>query len=465
MMAKAEEIEKKDTTQAHAAKEKTKAPDQKKVDGASLEDSIEALLEFGGFDLMKDTIEGAGSLDPESKARKNIFLTDSGKKSDRDKLKNRLTLWKELLSGSEDIATMVTSSQEKAASATKLLNANLKKVIEETREMETSYRSVALFYKNAEKDKVRNVTIFNTDPEKLKDMENTLVIDKITEELKMHFDRLDLRENYSLLVIPGYLGSNSAIEKWSKIAYDHKAMLITDFQHLDDPEAVIEEFDLAGLAGGEIHKSNAILTCNWLVGRQKYEDLDEEDDIYLPPSTALAGKIYSTLIAQPVAGKMHGGLSEVSGIKFDMKKSEISELEKRGLVPMVKEWGKVMGMSAKTLYNGNDIGLQTYSVVRVFDYVTKVIIDFLNRQAFVNWTPKVERDLRKEISHFLGSIKGHDKIIESFSIVDLRQDPDTKIINLDIHLTPFFPAKNFLLRLGGTKGDTAEEWKAEFMEE
>jgi len=464
-MAKEEAKEKKDSQQAPQAKEKAKAPDKVKVEGATLEDTVEALMEYGGFDLMKETIEGAGSLDPESKARKNIFLTDASKKAERDKLKNRLILWKELLSENEEVTAMVNSSKEKAESATKLLNENLKKVIEESREMETSYRSIALFYKNAERDKIRNVTIFNTDPEKLKDMENTLVIDKITEELKQNYDRLDLRENYSLLVIPGYLGSNAAIEKWSKVAFDHKVMLVTDFQHLDDPEAVIEEFDMAGLAGGEIHKSNAILTCNWLVGRQKYDELNEEDHVFIPPSTALAGKIYSTLIAQPVAGKMHGGLSEVTGIKFDMKKSEISELERRGLVPMVKEWGKVMGMSAKTLYNGNDIGLQTYSVVRVFDYVTKVIIDFLNRQAFVNWTPKVERDLRTEIGRFLGSIKGHDKIIESFSIVDLKQDPETKIISLDIHITPFFPAKNFLLKLGGTKGDTAEEWMAEFSEE
>ena len=241
-------------------------------------------------------------------------------------------------------------------------------------------------------------------------------------------------------------------------------MLITDFMHLDDPEAVIEEYDMAGLAGGEIFKSNAVLTCNWLIGRKKYEELNEEEHVYVPPSTALAGKIYSTLIAQPVAGKMHGGLSEVSGVTFELKKSEITELEKRNLVPMVLEWGKVMGMSAKTLYNGNDIGLQTYSVVRVFDYVAKVIIDFLNRQAFVNWTPKVEKDLKMELSRFLGSIKGSDKIIESFSLVDLRQDPDTKMIHLDIHITPFFPAKNFLLRLGGTKGNSAEEWMAEYSE-
>jgi hypothetical protein len=456
----ANEAEKQVKQQEKAVQEKSKI----KIESVPLENALESLMDYGGFDLIKETIEGAGSMDPAAKARKNIFLTESGKKGEREKLRNSMALWIELLTTHENIADVITASQEKAEIAGKTLNENLKKAIQETRALETAYRSVALFYKNTERDKIRNITIFNVDPDKLKDMENTLVIDKITEELKLNYDRLDLRENYSLLVIPGYLGSNPAVEKWAKIAYNNKVLLITDFQHLDDPEAVIEEFDTAGLTGGEIFKSNAILTCNWIVGREKYTELDEDDHLYVPPSTALAGKIYSTLIAQPVAGKMHGGLNEVNGVKFKLKKSEITELEKRGLIPMVYEWGKVMGMSAKTLYNGNDIGLQTYSVVRVFDYIAKVIIDFLNRQAFVNWTAKVEKDLKNEIGRFLGSIKGWDKIIESFAIINLQQDKETKVINLDIHITPFFPAKNFLLRLGGTKGNTAEEWVAEYSE-
>jgi hypothetical protein len=207
-----------------------------------------------------------------------------------------------------------------------------------------------------------------------------------------------------------------------------------------------------------------MMACNWLVGREKYSELGEDEELFIPPSTALAGKIYNTLIAQPTAGKIHGGLNEVDGVKFNLKKSEITELEKRGLVPLVNEWGKVMAFSAKTLYNGNDIGLQTYSVVRVFDYIGKVIIDFLNRQAFVNWTTKVERDLKLEIGRYLNSIKGADKIIESFQVMKLTQDKETKRIHLDIHITPFFPAKNFLLKLGGTKGDTAEEWASEYSE-
>ena len=444
-----------------ATKEAPALDNPKKV----LEESTDELIEYGGFELIESSVDGAKVMNPEGKARKNIFLNEAAKKGERKKLKKQLQLWHDLLSESDDISAMIEKSQEKVESAEELLKNNLKKALEETTELERNYRSLAMFYKNAEVDKVRNITLFNADIERLKDLDNTLVIDKISEELKARHDRLDLRENYSLLVIPGYLGSNKVVEKWAKIAHQNKTMLVTDFSHLDDPDAVMEEFDAANLTGGEIHRSNVMMTCNWLVGREQYEELDEEDPMYIPPSTALAGKIYSTLIAQPTAGKMHGGLNEVDGVAFPLKKSEISELEKRGLVPMVKEWEKVMAFSAKTLYNGNDIGLQTYSVVRVFDYVGKVIIDFLNRQAFVNWTPKVQKDLSREISKYLKSIMGSDKIIQDYNLMRLEQDPETKRIFIDLHITPFFPAKNFLLKLGGTKGDTAEEWQSEYAEQ
>ena len=41
-------------------------------------------------------------------------------------------------------------------------------------------------------------------------------------------------------------------------------------------------------------------------------------------SSALAGKIYSTLMSQVVAGKKFGGLNDVESVHFDLKKSEIS---------------------------------------------------------------------------------------------------------------------------------------------
>jgi hypothetical protein len=170
------------------------------------------------------------------------------------------------------------------------------------------------------------------------------------------------------------------------------------------------------------------------------------------------------MLSQVTAGKKHGGMNEVDAVRFDLKKSEISQLEKLGLVPMVNEYGKVMAFSAKTLFNGDNLGLQTYSVVRVFDHITKVLFDFLNRRAFENWTSKTESDLRSQIVKFLDNIQGPDRLIEKFKIQRLEQDPNQKDrVFLDIHITPYFPAKSFVVKLDGRKGDDdSATWNSEY---
>ncbi|MEL6849254.1 MAG: type VI secretion system contractile sheath protein TssC, partial [Bacteroidota bacterium] len=165
------------------------------------------------------------------------------------------------------------------------------------------------------------------------------------------------------------------------------------------------------------------------------------------------------------AGRKFGVINEVDGVRFPLKKSEISSLEKMGLVPMVKEYGRVMAFSAKTLFNGPNLGMQTYSVVRVFDYVTKVLIDFLNRRAFENFNAKTQKELHKEIVKFLDSIQGPDKLIKDFRILQLKQDPKQKDrVLIDIYMVPYFPSKSFVIKLDGQKGDEIDspEWKAEY---
>lgn len=46
-----------------------------------LKTSSEKLAKFGGFDLIESTIEGTQNLNPERKARRNIFLTEQQKKA------------------------------------------------------------------------------------------------------------------------------------------------------------------------------------------------------------------------------------------------------------------------------------------------------------------------------------------------------------------------------------------------
>ena len=441
----------------------SQAQESVKKSPISLEKSLDKLVRYGGFDLLEASIENVQNVNPERNARRKIFLTESSKQKERDTLKKTLELWANVLKQSDSLVEMVAHCEDQQKSAEELLSKNLYNAVEATRELETNYRTIALFYKNTEEDKIKNVTVMNASLEQLKDLDNTRFIDTIHAELSDNYDRLDLRNNYGLLVIPGYLGSNMVVEKWAKIAHENKVMLVTDFEHLDEPDDVMEMFDEANLTGGDVYRANVLMTCNWLVGRGRFNEIGETTDLFVPPSAALAGKIYKTLMSQVTAGKKFGGINEVEGVRFDLKKSEIANLESLGLIPMVNEYGKVMAFSGKTLFNGDNLGLQTYSVVRVFDYVTKVLMDFLNRRAFENFTATTRKDIMNQIVQFLDSITGPKNLIENFEIRRFEQDPRQKDrIYLDIHMKPYFPAKNFLIKMDGHKGTDANEWDTEY---
>lgn len=439
---------------------------QQSAEVPALQTSLNTLVRSGGYDFLEAVVDGADNMNPVRKAKRSIFLTDASKKQQRAELKKKMQLWIDLLTENNSVSEMADKCVEKAGVAEKLLKGNLKKVLEASHDLEQSYRSVHLFYKNTESPKLKNVVLMNAAMEQLTDLDEPRFIEYVAAELKNKYDRLDLRQNYSMLVIPGYLKSNTVVDKWGKMAYNNKVMLVTDFANIESPDDVLDMFTDANLTGGDPHKANIMMTCNYIVGRGKKTEVGEEEDVYVPGSAALAGKMYCTKLSQPVAGKTYGSIDEVDAVRFDQKKAEISELENVGLVPLVGEWGKVMPFSAKTLFTGDNLGMQTYSVVRVFDFIAKVLSDFLNRRAFELWNVKMEKNLRSQIVKFLDGIQGPDKLIEKFQIIRFERDENQKDhIFLDIHITPFFPAKSFLVKLDGYKGDDGEEWKAQFKQQ
>lgn len=424
---------------------------------------VEKILPYGGFSLLEELIDGARELNPASGARRSIFLTDSSRQESRESLDKVLAIWAEALEAGDDLPALVKQCGDRLNQCEECYDSNLVKLVQECKGLERSYRNISLFFKNAESLRLPNVSFLNSDPAQLRDLEEPRFIDAVQEELTMHYDRLDLRNNYSILILPGHLGSNAVMEKWAKIAHDHKVMLITDYENVDAPDDLIELFDIANHTGGDIFRSNVMMTCNWLVGRGRYQEILEEDDLFLPPSAALGGKVYSTLMSQVAAGKKFGIVKGVEGVKFDLKKSEIANIEKMGLVPMVKDNGCVLAFSAKTLFNGDNLGLQTYSVVRVFDYVTKVLIDFLNRRAFENFNANTRKDLMSQIVKFLDSITGPEKLIEDFTIKRFEQDSVQKDkIHVDIHMKPYFPAKNFMIKMEGQRGEETTTWSTSY---
>ena len=429
-----------------------------------LAESVQALAKFGGFDFIKTIIDGTENMDPTKKARKAMFLEEEDNKADRKKLKNRLLAIAEIVSSYENIADMVADAEQKANSAKETLNKNLLNCLNETEELEQSYRSLGLFFENTAEEKVKNLVLFDAGNDATTDIDGFSnprgVFEQVAFELREGYDKLDLTQNYSLLIVPGWLKKGTILDKWAELAHQNKVMLITDYRHLDSAEDVEAAFAKDKLTGSDAQKTHVMMPCNYIVGREAYTDLGQEEHLYASPAMSLGGLLWGGNIAQPSAGLQHGKLKMASGAKFTMRKNEIAQLESMGLIPLAYEWGRVVPFSAKTLFNGDNVGLQTYSVVRVFDWIGKIMQDFLNRRTFENIDNKMLEDIKKQISRFLAEIRGPGKVIEDYRNLQVLRDPNRPshvVINVD--LKPYFPAKVFAINMTGTKGDWDSELK------
>lgn len=427
-----------------------------------LQKSLSGLDKFGGFQLLKGLIKGVENMDPRRKAIKNVFLNDSAYEDARNRLKNELSLWVEILEfGGKDPMEIVDSCKEECQKAERNLSENLFCIHDEIRNLETTYRSLDAFFANAGQGKVDCITLMNVNKEELgdHDSEDTQAV---RDELERYFDRLNLKNNYSMLVVPGYLGDAETVRMWAQTAYRNKVIMLTDFKDSMNFEMLKEELDDASLQGTDPYLGNIVMTANYILGRKKSELAGEDEDLYIPASGALAGRMSNTeetVIAQAAAGKRYGTLDNVKGARMDLRKSEIAALIDLGVIPMVEEDGRTMAFSNHTLYNGASKGLQEYSIVRVFDWIGKVFENYCNDHAMEIWTPAIKSEITQDIHSFLSDYKGPGGIIEKYTNLKVDQDPKTKDISINVEITPYFAAQNFFIELTGRNTAAGVDWE------
>ena len=453
----AEELKKEEQGQALELR------DREKIENPAglLQDSLGGLDKFGGFQLLKGLIKGVENMDPRRKAVKNIFLQDAAYADNRKKLKNELELWVSILSeGATDPMEVIEKCKAKCAKAENNLKNNLFTIHDEVHKLEVTYRALDSFFANAGQGKIDCLTLMNVNKEELEyhDSDDTLAI---RDELERYYDRLSLKNNYSLLIVPGYLGDANTIRMWADTAYRNKVIMLTDFKDSLNFEMLKDELDDANMQSQDAKMANVVMTANYILGRKKSELAGEDDDLYVPASAALAGRMTNTeetVIAQGAAGKKYGTLSNVKGARMDLRKSEIAALIDQGVIPMVEEDGRTMAFSNRSLYNGATLGLQEYPIVRTFDWIGKVFQNFFNDEAFINWNSSVKAELQQAVHDFLSDYKGPGKLIENYNLKGINQDPKTKDIKIEVELKPFFAAKNFFIELTGHNGQAGVEW-------
>ena len=417
----------------------------------------DSLAKLGGFNTIKGFLPDAENMDYKNKAQRSIFLNELRFGDKRKKLASDLKKWLELLA--EDKKTpmeFAESCSQKEKKYKELFMDNLSIATDAIKKLETEYRTLDMFYKNTGSDKIRNLRLINVNKSELADS-NSEFIQEINELLKNSYDRLSLKESYSLMVMPGYIfEDNTVLRLWAQMAHKYKVMLVSD--HADEMTYDNMVDNTERYRDSDVFLQNIILTSNWVLGRKKEEMAREDDNLYVPPSGALAGKMYDDTrnIADPSAGKKHGTLNEVKGVRLDLLKSEIAGLMDKQVVPIVFSEGRVMAFNDTTLFNGDNKAMQSYTIVRVFDWIKKVLMNFLNDEALQNWdTIKSPKILKEKIQDFLNQHKGYGKLFQDYKLGNPSQDPETKNITVDMEITPYFSAKNFIVKLAATKNKSA----------
>lgn len=421
------------------------------------------LKDYGGFYAIKGIIPEAEDMNPTKKAIKENFLKDDRKAEKRKALAKELKGWLELLDKGDMSATeMVDECKKKEEKYQNVLKQGITDALEATNDLEKAYRSLDAFFKNAGTEKVEKLKIVNVDKSAITDSDSKFA-SEIDDLLKHAFDRLSLRDSYSIMVIPGgVFEDRTQLLRWAKIAFKYKVLLVTDTALESENSLKDLKEATEGFADSDQYLMNVVMACNWLVGRES-EKLsfteNEAEAFYISPAGALAGMMYdeTTPISQGRAGKKFGTVADVKGVKLDLLKSEIASLMDDHVVPMVFSEGRVMAFNNSTLYKGDLEAMKEYSIVRVFDWIKKVLMNFVHEIALENWDPYVSpKKLKEKIQDFLNQYQGYQNFFQSYKLGEPKQDPKTKVVSVDISIKPYYAAKNFVIKLEANDKDKME---------
>lgn len=394
---------------------------------------VSLFFKLNFFSAVEDFI----NLNAITKASWDVVQSVIRLRKERDTLINELESWIELLNtGKSTVTDFIEECREKEAKYQELLNNGITAALDATRKLETSYRTLESFFRNANSDRIENLTLINANKN---DITNYKFENDIEQLIKNAFDRLYLNDSYCLLVIPGFSFQNGqTLFKWASIAYKYKLLLIVDhndelsFEELSDntrfysnPNRVFQ---------------NVVMTANWIVGRdsEMLSEFEKESHaFFIPPSAALAGRIYdeSVNLGGFLNNQENIALNEV-GVRNDLLEPEIASLMDNQVVPIALLDGRVVTCSDSTLYNGDNYAVKMYSIVHFVNWVQKELIQIVNNEALIDRYDRDTTDyIKDQIRNFLMQYYRNKQFFETFTIENSPHNPTAPNFTFEIGLT------------------------------
>jgi hypothetical protein len=323
------------------------------------------------------------------------------------------------------------------------------KIYQEIKPLEMSYRNAQQFFANSSPsgDPV-NAWFSNISRESLTDPDS----DKFTEladYVKKPFRAFSLKDCYSMMVVPGFLDDIPSLDKIAKLGEENKVHVFTDlpdFETFREAEEQLNGPGLEGLAGSTPEKAHMSVMVNWVLGRSK--NRYEQEDLWLPPSSVLAGLVYKqdegVGMQQPCAGYQYGASDSVKAVRFEVDRAVgAKEFLNKGVIPAVLWDAKVRFLGDCSLYKGESYDV--YATKRTADYVSKNVCHYLNKQTFKLIDNSLLDRVKKDVYDFLRANTGKGKLVSDFKL-EVSSTPEQRakhIIDVKLNVTPFTSVRQF----------------------
>ena len=398
-----------------------------------------------------DLVRGVEWLDPKKSFQRKEFLTKKDFAGQRKLLAQRLATWVDFLGKDEKVDDIRKTLTEEATKLEDNLNKNMKKVHRASRELETTYRGIDKFFANAqaEPDEKVNSYFSNVGIEDLTDPDDKEKFEEISKAVADLYREWSIKECFAMAVVPGWAGSVENIDTIARqLGLPNKLHVLTDlpnFEKFEEVMDMLEDPAYANLPGIDDYKQYVSVFANYVMAREanQYED----EDMWVPPSAVVAGKMYQGDVTvgmqQPMAGFKHGKINDAKYLRFKANQPDASKINEKGVNPMVSFEGSAVAMGASTLFTKETFNV--YSIRRTYDYVYKTLRNYLNKQTFSVIDQKFVDTLRRDIDKFMKAISGGDNILQDYK-VDIFADEEMRKrqeIDLKVSLNPKYPARTF----------------------
>lgn len=398
-----------------------------------------------------DLVRGVEWLDPKKDFQRKEFLTKKEFAKQRKLLAQRLKIWLDYLSRSGDLDEIRKQLSEDSAKLEANLEKNMRRVHQAARELETTYRAIEKFFANAqqEPDEKVNAYFANVSAEELANPDDREKFEQLSKAVADLYREWSIKECFAMTVVPGYLGSVENIDTFARqLGMPNKVHILTDlpnFEKFEEVMDMLEDPNYANLMGIDSYKQYVSVFANYVLARNANQF--EDDDMWIPPSAAVAGKMYQGDLTigmqQPMAGFKFGKIADAKYLRFKANQPDASKINEKGVNPLVNFEGTAVAMGAATLFSKETFNV--YSIRRTYDYVYKTMRNYLNKQTFTVIDQKFIDTMRKDIDKFMKAITGGDNILQDYKVeifadeeMRKRQEVDVKI-----SLNPKYPARTF----------------------